>query len=302
MFLSLVLASLSAVSAEALGPGDHTRTLPFGGHDRTYLVHVPPNYKADQPTPVLLIFHGGGTNATTMVRFSHLNSKADKEGFIAVYPNGTGHLGLLTWNGSLCCGYAQQNNVDDVGFTRAMLDELATLVNVDPKRVFATGISNGGILCFRLADELSDRIAAIAPVSGTTNAPTCAPKRPVSVIYFHGTRDEFVVYQGGAGPKSVSRANFISVDHTIEAWVKADGCPEKPVTTQLPDKALDGTTVVRSVYGPGKEESEVVLYQILGGGHTWPGEPAPLKFLGTTTLDISANDLMWEFFEKHPMK
>src|ERR1700677_4316267 len=102
------------------------------------------------------------------------------------------------------------------------------------------------------------------------SAATCSPKRPVSVIHFHGTRDEFIEYDGGPGPKSIARANFLSVDHTIKTWAKADGCPHKPVTTQLPDKANDGMTVVRSVYGPGTDGAEVVLYQILGGGHTWP--------------------------------
>ena len=127
-----------------------------------------------------------------MVRFCGLNEKADQEGFIAVYPNGTGRLEpMLTWNGGNCCGYAQWNNVDDVGFTRALLDDLAKVVNVDAKRVFATGISNGGIMCYRLASELSDRIAAIAPVSGTMGTLTCNPKRPVSVIHFHGTEDRF---------------------------------------------------------------------------------------------------------------
>ena len=155
--------------AAPLAPGDHTRTLEHDGRTRSYLVHVPPKYDPKRPTPVVLAFHGGGQQRLEqMVRFCGLNEKADKEGFIAVYPNGTGRLEqMLTWNGGNCCGYAMWNNVDDVGFTRALLDDLAKVANVDAKRVFATGISNGGIMCYRLASELSDRIAAIAPVSGT---------------------------------------------------------------------------------------------------------------------------------------
>ena len=109
---------------------------------------------------------------------------------------------MLTWNGGNCCGYAQWNKVDDVGFTRALLDDLAKVVNVDAKRVFATGISNGGIMCYRLASELSDRIAAIAPVAGTMGTKTCNPKRPVSVMHFHGTDDKFLPFKGGIGTRA----------------------------------------------------------------------------------------------------
>ena len=170
--------------------------------------------------------------------FCGLNEKADKEGFIAVYPNGTGRLEqMLTWNGGNCCGYAMWNNVDDVGFTRALLDDLAKVANVDAKRVFATGMSNGGIMCYRLASELSDRIAAIAPVSGTMGTATCNPKRPVSVMHFHGTDDEFLPFKGGKRNQAAgTESYFYSVEHSIHAWVKADGCPEKPVVTDMPNE------------------------------------------------------------------
>jgi polyhydroxybutyrate depolymerase len=209
---------------------------------------------------------------------------------------------MLTWNGGNCCGYALWNNVDDVGFTRALLDDLAKVANVDAKRVYATGISNGGIMCYRLAAELSDRIAAIAPVSGTMGTKTCDPKRPVSVMHFHGTDDKFLPFKGGIGDKSLARIVFVSVDETIRAWVKADGCPEKPVVTDMPKKSDDGTSVQRKTYGPGKNGAEVVLFVINGGGHTWPGRDPKVQFLGKSTKNISANDLMWEFFKRHPMK
>ena len=196
------------LTSTPLGPGDHTRTLQVDGRSRNYIVHVPPKYDPKQPTPVVLVFHGGGSNAEQTVRFTGLNDKADKEVFIAVYPNGTGRFErMLTWNGGNCCGYAMQNNVDDVAFTRSLLDDLATVANVDSKRVFATGISNGGIMCYRLASELSDRIAAIAPVAGTMGTETCNPKRPVSVMHFHGTDDTFLPFKGGKG-KGVSGTDF----------------------------------------------------------------------------------------------
>lgn len=297
----IVLSTL--LTAAPLTPGDYTRTLHHEGQTRSYLVHVPAKYDPKQPTPVVLVFHGAMTDASITVRFTGLNEKSDKEGFIAVYPNGTGRLKrMLTWNGGNCCGSAQLNKVDDVGFIRALLDDLAKVANVDAKRVFATGISNGGILCYRLASELSDRIAAIAPVSGTMGMATCNPKRPVSVMHFHGTDDKFVPIQGGPGERTLALVNFFSVDHSIQAWVKADGCPEKPVVADEPKKFDDGTTVERKTYGPGKDGTEVVLFVIKGGGHAWPGRDFKIEFLGKATKNISANDLMWEFFKRHPMK
>lgn len=163
--LALILTTLLAL--DPLAPGDHTRTLEHGGRTRTYIVHVPPKYDSKQPTPAVLAFHGGGSNAEQVVRFCGLNEKADRESFIVVYPNGTGRVErMLTWNGGNCCADAMLNNVDDVGFTRSLLDDLATVTNVDAKRIFATGISNGGIMCYRLASELSDRIAATGGSAG----------------------------------------------------------------------------------------------------------------------------------------
>lgn len=191
--------------------------------------------------------------------------------------------------------------MDDVKFTRTLLDDLPKVVTADSKRVYATGISNGGILCYRLASELSDRVAAIAPVSGTMGMASCHPQRPVSVMHFHGTDDRFVPFNGGKGIRSLAASDFYSVEHSIQAWVRADGCPTKPAVINEPNKAEDGTTVERKIYGPGKEGAEVVLFVIHGGGHTWPGRDPAVRFLGKSTKNISANDLMWEFFKKHPM-
>lgn len=294
-----------ALAAEPvhLGPGDHHRTVEVGQLKRKYHVHVPPSYDARQPMPVVLAFHGGGSNAGQMVPFCGLSEKADQAGFVVVYPSGSGRFErVATWNGGNCCGYAMNNHVDDVAFVRALLDDLAKVVNVDAKRVYATGISNGGILSYLLASELSDRIAAIAPVGGPMGTEDCHPERPVSVIHFHGTDDNFAPYQGRRGAKSITGTLFYSVDHSIRAWVKANGCPAQPRVEKLPDKASDGMTVTRTTYGPGKDGAEVVLITIHSGGHTWPGRESRARFLGPSTKDISANDLMWEFFQRHPRK
>jgi len=302
MIALYALILMTVLGADPLGPGDHNRTITVGNLNRNYLVHIPAKYDSKKPMPVVLAFHGGGANADNMVAFSGLNRKSDDAGFIVVYPSGTGRLDkILTFNSGNCCGYAMNNKIDDVEFTRKLLDDLAKFVNIDRKRVFATGMSNGGIMSYLLASELSDRIAAIAPVGGPMGTDTCKPNRPVSVIHFHGTADEHAPFKGGKG-KGPSGTEFYSVEHSIQAWVKANGCEKEPVVTKLPDRAKDGTRITRNTYGSGKDGAEVVLIEIEAGGHTWPGQVPRLKALGKSTKNISANDLMWEFFEKHPMK
>ncbi|MFN4260994.1 MAG: alpha/beta hydrolase family esterase [Gemmataceae bacterium] len=298
-----LLATLCMIGADPLSPGDHERTVHVGGLTRGYLIHVPPAYDGKKPVPVVLAFHGGGSNAEQMVEFCGLNNKADKEGFIVVYPKGSGRFEkIATWNAGNCCGYAMRREIDDVAFVKALLDDLEQTVRVDPKRVYATGMSNGAMISYRLASELSERIAAIAPVGGPMGTATCSPKRPVSVIHFHGGNDQFAPFHGGKGEKSISGTDFYSVEHSIQAWIKANGCQDKPKTEKLPNTVDDGTSIIRTTYGGGRDGVEVVLILIEGGGHTWPGRESRFAFLGKTTKNISANDAMWEFFQKHPLK
>jgi polyhydroxybutyrate depolymerase len=290
-----------------LTAGDHTRTLRVGELERRYRAYIPKKYDASKATPVIVVFHGGGGNPESMIRLTGMNAKADEAGFLVVYPFGTGKLAktLLTFNGGECCGYAMDNKVDDVGFTRELLDDLAKVANIDADRVFATGLSNGGIMAHYLASELSDRIAAIAPVGGPLMMEAPRNKRAVSVMHFHGTADAFAPFQGGFGKGFLGRngiTKFRSVDHTIQNWVKANGCTTEPEIEPLPDNASDAMKVTRKTWGGGKAGSEVVLIEIEGGGHTWPGKKPIVSLLGESTMDISANDLMWEFFQKHPRK
>ena len=295
---ALVLLSLSALTAHMLPPGDHVRELRVVDQIRSYSVHIPPSYNSRRPSPVVLVFHSAMMNGAMMARFCGLSEKADRSGFVVVYANGTGSTPVfLFWD----AGGVRGRVSDDVGYTAKLLDDLSTVVNVDPKRVFATGMSNGAMMCYRLAAELSDRIAAIAPIAGTMAIENCQPERPVSVLHFHGTKDGLVLF-GGPDERIPKNLKFLSVDETIRAWVKANGCPETPVVADLQNLEDDGTSVRRKWYGPGKEGSEVILYTIEGGGHTWPGRDPRLRFLGKSTREISANDLMWEFFQKHPMK
>jgi polyhydroxybutyrate depolymerase len=279
----------------ALAPGDHLLELTVDRSSRSYLVHVPPGFDAKKPTPVVLIYHGAMTTAPIMVGFCGMNKKADSAGFVAVYPNGL-MLSFNAWATPSPTGRPP----DDVKFTAGILDDLATLMNVDARRVYATGMSNGAMMCYRLAAELSDRIAAIAPVAGTLCIDKPNPKRPVPVLHFHGTADTFVPFDG-PNQRTPRFVRMKSVDDTVKTWVKLNGCPEEPKVTELPDTANDGTTVTRKVYGPGKDGAEVVLYVIKNGGHTWPGQNPVVNFLGKSTGNMVANDLIWEFFLKHPM-
>jgi polyhydroxybutyrate depolymerase len=304
---AMLVCSLFAamMSAQPLSPGNHNRSLRVDALDRTYLVHVPPKYDPKTPTPVVLVLHGAWTNGPITALYSGMNRTADENNFVAVYPNGTGiRETALFWNsGGRDQGVLGRKPVDDVKFLGAVLDDLGTVINIDPKRIFATGISNGGMMCYRLAAEMAGRIAAIAPISGTLCLDDCHPTRPVPVLHFHGSDDKLVPYDGG---RSAAREllHCKSVDETMQTWTKLDNCPEKAKIESLPNKVDDDTRVRRHTFGPGKDGSEVVLIEIEGGGHTWPGRPFLPGLdvaLGKSTGNISTNDMIWEFFTRHPM-
>ncbi len=231
---------LLALAGPPLGPGDHERSIKIGDTVRTYLVHVPPQYDSRRPMPVVLALHGAWTDAHIHVHFCGLSGKADKAGFIAVYPNGTGIGQLLFWNSGMVRFPAGTKQPDNVAFIAKLLDDIETVLNVDRRRVYATGMSNGGMMCYRLAAELSEPIAAIGVVGGTLSLDKVAPRRPVPVIHFHGTDDTFVPYNGLNG-EARKFLTFKSVDNTIRIWAAADGCPRQPKIEKLPDRAHDGT-------------------------------------------------------------
>jgi len=300
LVFGIVVLSFLAMRSQGdeLKAGDHVLSLTAGGRERIYLLHLPPAYDGKRPLPLVIVLHGGGGNAPSAVQMTGFSEKADKEGFVVVYPNGSGRLKnrLLTWKSGNCCGYALDNNVDDVGFIRALIDELEKTRAIDPKRVYITGMSNGGMMTYRLACELSDKIAAAAPVAGALNLDNCHPAHPVSMIIFHGTADEHVLYDGGEPLKRVDTHRRVdkSVSFAVNFWVKQDGCSETP---QREEKG----NIRTEVYRGGKDGAEVTLYTVKGGRHAWPGGEAYV--LGSEpTREISATDLMWEFFAGHPKK
>lgn len=315
----------------SLPAGDYTRTLTVDGGARTYYVHVPPSLGslgslgAASAASLVLAFHGGGMTVMGdgglgFELFAHVRAKSDASGFILVEPEGTPALpgsqpgALDVFNAGNCCEQAEQKNanVDDVGFVSAIIDAVSTEVCIDPKRVFATGLSNGAMLSHRLACQLSDRIAAIAAVSGgmgnrdldTFPSPTtlfpCNPTRPVPVLHIHGTQDACYPFDGGWGPLSL--LTFEAVPLTIQNWVTRNGC-EAGAPTQV-----FSSGAASCVLYPCAKTAEVELCTIDGGGHYWPGgdDWAGSTFLcganqGVRSSDIIANDAMWSWFQAHPM-
>jgi polyhydroxybutyrate depolymerase len=276
----------------SLEPGDSNHSLLFGGIQRTYILHVPPGLNASRPVSLVLAFHGIGLDASEMIRISGFNAQSDTSGFIVVYPDGTG--AKKSWNGGHCCGEAAVKNVDDVGFVRVLISELSKLTNIDPKRIYATGFSNGAIFTYRLACELANQIAAVAPVSATQvdqDQAACRPSRPIPLMHFHGTNDKLNPYEGGT---TSAGTKFLSVENAIRFWVGQEGCPSQ---------AQQNTSgkITHDLYAPCRGNSSVGLYTILDGEHAWPGGEAVSAQVGEPSMEISATPLMWEFFLAHPL-
>lgn len=300
----LFVAALALGQPESLSAGDHRRTITVDEMKRSFWVHVPPKYDAKTPTPVVLTLHGAAMDGKLMEVFTGFSKTADENNFITVYPSGTGPGGLLlTWNAGLFPGELNKSNkADDVKYLGKVLDDVESVLNVDKKRVYVAGLSNGAMMSYRVASEMSERIAAIAAVAGTSALEKYEPKRPIPVLHIHGTKDTLVPYNGPDKKTDVMKIlRFRSVDDTIAACIKANGCDEKPVEHELEMK-VDKIKVTRKNYNNGKNGSEVVLY-VHDGGHVWPsavlGVPA---YLGPSTKNISANEVIWEFFKKHSLK
>lgn len=273
----------ACVSADAPAPGTQTWTVHSGGVARSVRVHVPPGYDHRQPTPVVLGFHGLGSNAGQQAALSRMDAKSDAAGFLAIYPEGTGDT--PSWNAGACCGEATQQDVADVAFVRDLVAIARERLCVDDDRVFATGMSNGGFLSHRLACELADRVAAVAPVAGVIGVTSCSPSRPVSVMHFHGTADTLVPYTGSP------LLGFPGVMTTATEWAVRNGCDATPASESVaPDVRCD-------TWSGCDAGTEVTLCTVEGGGHTWPGG-TPLPF--GVTSGYSATDAMWEFFLRHP--
>jgi polyhydroxybutyrate depolymerase len=289
------LALALAAAAPAPAQPEEERTLLVEGRRRHYLLHAPPGEAGRTPRPLVLVLHGHSGTPDQLVDLSGMSALADREGFLVAYPEGTrwGRGSPRSWNAGSCCGYAVGKQVDDVAFIRALIDDAAAAHPVDAARIYATGISNGGMMAYRLACDLADRIAAIAPVAGALGYDTCEPSQPVSVMVFHGTADASVPYEGGRGQHQKTTVEARSVPSSVAFWVARNGCRPEP------QRAAEGE-ILREAYGGGRGGSSVVLYAIQGGGHAWPGGRKGWWLGVEPTRAISATELMWEFFTQHP--
>jgi polyhydroxybutyrate depolymerase len=296
----------------ALSPGDDRIEIAHAGLKRSSLVHVPPQASAGKPLPVVIDLHGGGGNAENQKKYSAMDSLADREGFIVLYPNGYGKLGerLLTWNAGGCCGPAMKDNIDDVGFLLDLVDTLSRRLPIDSARVYATGLSNGAMMAYRLAAEAPQRIAAIAPVAGAGYAAPSHSKRAVPVMHIHSVDDPRALYRGGEGPPFPMTSNRVThepVEDVLARWIAADGCAPTPVETRSIAGAagtLDaGQTARRLEWSPCRDGAEIVQWKLTGAGHVWPGGDRHFleKTLGPGTSIIDANAEMWRFFQRHAL-
>jgi len=280
------------------GPGDYTLSMDHGGRLRLYRVHVPPSYRGDRPVPLVLALHGGGGDAQIQATDSYYGQirKSDAEGYVVAFPNGVSRFKggrLATWNAGLCCGAARDQGVDDVDFIRNVVRHLRSQLNIDADRVFAEGMSNGGMMAYRLACEAPDVFKAVASVAGTDNTSHCAPQRPVSILHIHARDDDRVLFNGGAGQfagRGREQVNdFVSVPETIRRWVQRNGC------AATPHRVLDRPGVTCDRYAPCQGGTEVQLCVTETGGHSWPGGTKPRGGQAGSTA-LSATDAIWAFF------
>lgn len=279
--------NMTAITA----PGDYRFTFVHGGGPRLYLVHVPRSYDPRRPAPMLVALHGGGGDADYQADDAkyRLITKSEQAGFIAVFPNGYSRFksGILaTWNAGGCCARAVKDRVDDVGFLREVIRRVERQANIDSRRVYMTGMSNGAMMSYRMACEASDLVRAIAPVAGTDGTAACRPSRPVPVIHFHAVNDEMVNFAGGPGPKSFTQSNFTSVPATIAKWVALnDSSPAAKRVLTVPGAHCDRHA--------GRAPVELCVTD--SGGHSWPGGGTQ-QGRKQPSMAISANDRMWAFF------
>ena len=295
--------------AAAMTPGDHEISLRHGGRTRIALVHVPPAAARATALPLLIALHGGGGEAAGFREYAGLDAVADREGFVVVYPYGTGPLPrrLLTWNaGAGCCGYARDRNIDDVAFLMLLVDDVARRTPIDASRIHATGHSNGAMMVYRLAAERADRIAAIAPVAGAMDVATFAPSRPVPVLHIHSVDDPRALYNGGLGPPfplTDNRVQHRAVTAGLDAWIRVNGCAAAPrvIETRTGRDSEDGQTATLLSWAPCTSGAEVRHWKLSGAGHGWPGDAGARMrdaIIGPPTGLVSAAEEVWDFVSR----
>lgn len=311
VLLSFILVFLTSLMAcmrsrtHSDDTGIHNKSITINGLKRFYLLYLPSTYHQSTAAPLVVALHGGGGSAKKVDKLLGLNSLADQYGFIVAYPDALDRH----WNdGRGVKKYrSHRENIDDVEFISKMIDAISADFSIDNQRVFVTGVSNGAMMSFRLGCELSAKIAAIAPVIGSMPeniVAECAPTKPMPVMMINGTDDPMVPWEGGYVHWYRKKMGIIiSVRQTIDFWAGHNGCLPDPLISIIPDTdPEDGTSVQKYVYRQCIEGAGVVLYEIIGGGHTWPGgkQYLPKFFIGKTNQDFNATNTIWKFFNEHP--
>jgi polyhydroxybutyrate depolymerase len=312
----------SATTGARLAPmsGAYIFHLTFGHRARSYRLHVPPAAATGAPLPLVLNLAGATQNGFIEEVEFGMDASADHDGYLVAYPNGTRISTVLTpdpvakqaqygWNAGQCCGLPVTKHVDDVGFLLKVISDIASRTPVNLRRVYVTGISNGGMMAYAMAAEASDHVAAIASVEGQVELPTIHPTRAVPTMEFHSVNDPIALYKGtpNRNPKLV-----LSVMEGIDQWVKADGCRTKPHDAKTivgTGPISQGETATLVTYTQCRSGAEVALWRLTGSGHVWPGatyNTGPPKTwilagVGRGTVLVNADELMWRFFQRYQL-
>jgi polyhydroxybutyrate depolymerase len=309
LFAFLILSSFFACKKSDDAPAvvadkpseQTTKLITVDSRSREYILYLPTAWNKATSLPLLFALHGGSGNDSGMVGLADFRSLAERDKFILVYPQGI----EKNWNDGRPTT-ANLNGVNDVNFFNQLIADLSSKYTIDSKRIYVTGISNGGFMSSRLGCELSNKFAAFAAVSASiernTVFATCTPANAVSAMYLQGTADPLVPFLGGSVVGGAGGA-IVSHVEAVTKWIGNNGSSTTAVTTNMPDNAPnDGTTSVRRDYNGGRNNSSVVSIVVTGGGHTWPQGPQYLleAIIGKTTQDFNACETIWEFFKTHP--
>jgi polyhydroxybutyrate depolymerase len=278
-------------------------SISVNNQERQYRLYVPRSYDTSQPAPLVLVLHGGGGNARSMVRYvgDSFHAVAERDGVIIAYPEAIEG----TWNdGRGLDVTAQRDNIDDVAFITQLIDHLSTELAIDPQRIYATGISNGGHMSFRLACQVPEKLAAIAIVTASLSeslAAACSPAQAISVMLMNGVEDPISPYEGGEiRVGNTVRGRVLSTDATIQFWATHNQCADEVSQTTQDNIADDGTSLVITRYNACNENTSVLLYSIVGGGHTWAGMRQYLgeRLIGITSREVDGVEAIWAFFQE----
>ena len=295
MFVFLLIVGIVIVYTQKAFSIESQKVI-IKGIERSYYVFLPKNYNPKKTYPALLVFHGGGGNAKSILNATGFKDYLNEYQFILIAPNGSGRFDketLLTWNAGNCCGYAFNTNVDEVSFINEVIERTAKSYNVDRKRIYLTGMSNGAMVTYKLACELSAKIAGIAPVAGSMNYEPCNAKKPIPVILFNGTDDEHVLYNGGVPVKSADKRTRVDkpVSYAVNFWVKNNKCN----TNSLNEKTGN---IIIDKYTHCENNADVTLYTVVGGKHAWPGGQKGSQRGDEPTKEINATKIILDKFIK----